>query len=310
MTRIGEGDCVILVISDKYLRSKNCMFELVEIAGNKQFTDRIFPIILQDAKIYDWRGQADYLDHWEKEKTELTERIRGLKDLSNLKGLTEELDDYDRFRDEISRLTSILEDMNSLSPDILREADFQQLYNALIQRMPAIASASSPKLTSNAESQPKETARPKKERKPMDPIMLATAATSLLAPFIKKAGAAALDKLAEQLPDTVGKIWNALSKKSDRVTEAASELAQKPDDAFNEENFKRQLQKTFEKDQEFASLMTDLIEKAKSESSNTVGGDQINVSADNNSTAVGKISIGGNVSGNFTIGNNNQITSK
>ena len=143
----------------------------------------------------------------------------------------------------------------------------------------------------------------------MDPITLATAATSLLAPFIKKAGAAALDKIAEQLPDTVGKVWKALSNKSDRITEAASELARKPDDAFNEENFKRQLQKTFEKDQEFAGLLAELIEKAESESSKTIGGDEITTSANNNSTAVGKVSIGGSVDGNFVIGNNNQVNS-
>ena len=35
MERIGQGNCVIVVISDKYLRSENCMFELVEIAENK-----------------------------------------------------------------------------------------------------------------------------------------------------------------------------------------------------------------------------------------------------------------------------------
>ena len=150
--------------------------------------------------------------------------------------------------------------------------------------------------------------KPKKERKTMDPITLATTATTLLAPFIKKAGAAALDKLAEQLPDTLGKVWNALAKKSESITEAAGDLAQNPDDAFNEENFKRRLQKTFEKDQEFASLMADLIEKAESESSKPVAGDQITASASNNSVAVGKISVGGNVNGNFVIGNNNQVS--
>jgi hypothetical protein len=147
----------------------------------------------------------------------------------------------------------------------------------------------------------------KKERKPMDPITLATAATSLLAPFIKKAGAAALDKLAEQLPDTLGRVWNALSNKSDSITEAASDLAQNPDDAFNEENFKRRLQKTFEKDQEFAGLMAELIEKAESDPSLKSDGDQITASASNNSVAVGKVSVGGNVNGNFVIGNNNQV---
>lgn len=135
MSRIGEGNCVIIVISDKYLRSKNCMFELVEVAGNKQFGDRIFPIILKDAKIYDWRGQAEYLEYWEKEKAELDERIKNMKSRSNLQGLYEELDDYERFRAEISKITNMLEDMNSLSPDMLREADFQQLYDAIVKRM-------------------------------------------------------------------------------------------------------------------------------------------------------------------------------
>jgi hypothetical protein len=145
-----------------------------------------------------------------------------------------------------------------------------------------------------------------KERKAMDPITLAATATSLLAPYIKKAGEKALDKIAEQLPDAVSKVWNALSNKSN-ITEAASELAQNPDDAFNEEAFKRQLQKEFAKDQDFARLLTDLVEQAKSESSKTIGGDEITTSANNNSVAVGKISVGGSVNGNFVIGNNNQV---
>src|ERR1044071_377523 len=53
MERIGQGNCVIVVISDKYLRSPNCMFELLEIAQEKQFHDRVFPIALSDANIYD-----------------------------------------------------------------------------------------------------------------------------------------------------------------------------------------------------------------------------------------------------------------
>ncbi len=129
MTRIGEGGCVIVVLSDKYLRSKNCMYELVEIAGNKQFADRIFPIVLPDAKIYDVMERINYIEYWEQEKAELNERLRSLKDLSNVPGVHTELSDYDRFRDEIDGLTTILKNMNALSPDILRNSDFQQLYD-------------------------------------------------------------------------------------------------------------------------------------------------------------------------------------
>ena len=144
MERIGQGNCVIVVISDKYLRSKNCMFELVEIAENKQFSDRIFPVILPDAKIYDAVERLDYVEFWEKEKAKLNERIRNLPDQSNLQGIREELDNYDRFRDKISGLTSILKDMNALTPDIHKESDFNQLYDAIEKRVkgsPATPSA-------------------------------------------------------------------------------------------------------------------------------------------------------------------------
>src|SRR6185503_4447381 len=118
----------------------------------------------------------------------------------------------------------------------------------------------------------------------------------------------ALDKIAEQLPDTVGKVWKALANKSS-ITEAASDLAQNPDDVFNEEAFKRQLQKEFAKDQEFASLLTDLVENAKSESSKTIGGDEITINANNGGTAIGNFHVGGKVGGNIVIGNKNQASS-
>jgi len=299
MERIGQGNCVVVVISDKYLRSPNCMFELVEIAEGKQFHDRIFPVVLNDANIYDPVKRIEYVKHWEVKRAELAEAMKTL-DPANLQGIREDMDLYDRIRDKISGLTSILKDMNTLTPDMHRDANFNEVYDGILKRIQE---------TTSTTNSPEDNIKPgsKKERKPMDPITLATAATSLLAPFIKKAGAAALDKIAEQLPDTVGRVWNALSNKSN-ITEAASDLAQNPDDADNEVFFKKQLQKAFEKDQEFASLLTDLIEKAKSDPSINIGGD--GVVANNNSTAVGKISIGGNVNGNFTIGNNNQVTSK
>src|SRR5512147_994580 len=76
MERIGRGNCVIVIISDKYLRSKNCMFELVEIAENKGFSDRVFPVVLSDARIYDPVDRLDYVEYWEGEKARLNQRIK------------------------------------------------------------------------------------------------------------------------------------------------------------------------------------------------------------------------------------------
>ena len=52
MQQIGQGHAVVVIISDKYLKSPNCMYELVEIAKNKDIYSRIFPIVLGDADIY------------------------------------------------------------------------------------------------------------------------------------------------------------------------------------------------------------------------------------------------------------------
>jgi uncharacterized protein YjbI with pentapeptide repeats len=126
--RMGQGACVIVVISDKYLRSPNGMFELVEIAENKQLHDRVFPILLPDANIYDPLTRIEYIRYWEVKRVELTETIKSL-DPANLQGIREELDLYDRIRDKISGLTSLLKDMNTLTPDML--GNLNQLYDAI-----------------------------------------------------------------------------------------------------------------------------------------------------------------------------------
>jgi internalin A len=159
MERIGRGSCIVVVISDKYLRSKNCMFELVEIAEHKQFSDRVFPIVLSDAKIYDPVDRLDYVEYWEAEKAKLNQRIKSLSDVSNLQGINEELNNYDRFRDRISGLTSTLKDMNTLTPDMHRDSDFSDLYGAVEKRLQEGPSVPAEGQT-QGESKTTESARP------------------------------------------------------------------------------------------------------------------------------------------------------
>lgn len=134
MERIGRGDCIIVVVSDKYLRSPNCMFELVEIAENKQFKSRVFPVMWHDANIYDPIKQIEYIKYWEEKRTTLATAIKTL-DPANLHGIREQMDLYDRIRDKVSGLTSTLRDMNVLTPEIHRESDFSQLFAALEKRL-------------------------------------------------------------------------------------------------------------------------------------------------------------------------------
>jgi hypothetical protein len=134
MGRIGQGNCIIVVISDKYLRSPNCMFELVEIAEGKQFYDRVFPIILSNAEIYDPVKRLGYVKYWEDKLAELDQAMKEVRQ-ANLQGIREEIDQYSRIRDKVSGLTSILKDMNTLTPDMHKDSDFSEIYTGIEQRM-------------------------------------------------------------------------------------------------------------------------------------------------------------------------------
>ena len=135
MERIGRGKCVLAVISDKYLKSPNCMFELVQIAKNGKFYERIFPIVLSDANIYEPIERADYIIHWEAEIQKLEAKIKLLSSSANVPSLTRSIDEYTEIRATIDRLVDILQDMNTFTPDIHSESGFESLLNAIAVRL-------------------------------------------------------------------------------------------------------------------------------------------------------------------------------
>jgi len=130
MEEIGRGRAVIVVVSEKYLKSENCMFELVQISKNGQFYDRIFPVVLNDANIYKPAQRIKYIQHWEEQIKELDEAIRTVGS-ANLQGFREDIDLYTEIRATIADLTNILKDMNALTPDIHDESAFEALFDSV-----------------------------------------------------------------------------------------------------------------------------------------------------------------------------------
>ena len=134
MERLGRGKSIIVVISDKYLKSKHCMFELIQIAQNKKFTDRVFPIVLRDANIYDAVKRLDYIKYWEQRIKELDSAMKNVN-AANLQGFREEIDLFDSIRREIAILTDTLQNMNTFETDMHREEEFQILFNDVMKKL-------------------------------------------------------------------------------------------------------------------------------------------------------------------------------
>ncbi|WP_339708103.1 toll/interleukin-1 receptor domain-containing protein [uncultured Kriegella sp.] len=135
MERLGQGNCVILVVSNKYLRSENCMFELLQIFKNQNFYERIFPLVLDDVKIAKATDRIDLVKYWEDETENLDIKIRELKDLSNIQGVTDDLNLYTEIRHNIARLTNILKDINTLNTNRHINSDYEQLYSLVRQKI-------------------------------------------------------------------------------------------------------------------------------------------------------------------------------
>jgi GNAT superfamily N-acetyltransferase len=81
MRQIGAGDRIFVILSDKYLRSPYCMFELSEIwrtskqEGN-DFLKRVRIYALPDTKISKPTDWADWAIHWKQEHDDLDGRAR------------------------------------------------------------------------------------------------------------------------------------------------------------------------------------------------------------------------------------------
>ncbi len=134
MEKIGRGKCVIVVICKKYLESENCMFELMQIARNGDFYDRIFPIVLEDAKIYDPVDRIKYVQYWEKKKRDLDGAMKSVS-TEYLEGFREEIDLYADIRKYLPQLANILKDMNTLTAKIHTDTGFNELIKAVESKM-------------------------------------------------------------------------------------------------------------------------------------------------------------------------------
>jgi hypothetical protein len=143
MQEIGRGHAVVVVISDKYLRSDKCMYELTQMARNADFRERIFPVVLRDADIFKPRNRLKYVEHWESEIKAFDEQL-GRVGQHKLGGIREERDRYDDFRDAIGTLASMLADMNTLSPEQHEDSDFAAIAADIERRLKMLGAAGAP----------------------------------------------------------------------------------------------------------------------------------------------------------------------
>lgn len=116
MTRIGKGKTVILVVSDKYLKSNYCMIEAIRVQKYNNEDGRVFIILIEDglARFNNKLDAEYYRKYWKTELSKLTAlnespnrtKINDLLDISEyIIAFINRIETYKHFRLNITNIT-------------------------------------------------------------------------------------------------------------------------------------------------------------------------------------------------------------
>ena len=127
MQSLNDMEYIILIISENYLKSSNCMYEVLETIRDRKYRNKIFPVVL-DKGIYNPINKAKYVRYWENEFNELKNAIDGIN-TQNLGNLSNDLKHYQNIASNISDFIDTVADMNNPLVDGIEEAIEQVLYD-------------------------------------------------------------------------------------------------------------------------------------------------------------------------------------
>ncbi len=136
--RIGKGDLIVVVTSDKYFRSPYCMYELYKIALDSKldrhhFADRVLPIAFEFIDFADPVVIELYADYW----TNRYNKMAGLFSRKSNLMKQPQFDLLDQIRTiyyYYGDIVGWLSNMNCLNVDILKKNDFEVIRKAIKEK--------------------------------------------------------------------------------------------------------------------------------------------------------------------------------
>ncbi|MDX2248003.1 MAG: COR domain-containing protein [Bacteroidia bacterium] len=141
MKALGEGDLIVVFISDKYIRSEYCMYELYEIARNsnfdrEKFRKRILPVRVESLALNDIDILEEYYGHWEKECSKWKDFIKRRIDRGNIsEAQSKRLIIYTNIEQKLGDLIDWLQDINASTYKLLSQDDYKIVKEAIEKRL-------------------------------------------------------------------------------------------------------------------------------------------------------------------------------
>lgn len=136
MGEIREGDFVVVLLSEAYLKSFNCVYELAGVLSHSDYMERVFPVVIDETV----RGENKYKElanYWERKKADKEYIISQIqsKNVSVALPLTRKIDLIDEFINQLQKLSEVTENINSYTFQALKESEYEPLLTKIKERL-------------------------------------------------------------------------------------------------------------------------------------------------------------------------------
>lgn len=130
MEKIRDTDFAILLVSEDYLKSKNCLKEVIHLLKEKEYKHKILPIIIDDPSIYDAEGRVLYTRYWLEEKNKLEELINSLPATAIIDEI-QELKALENISSNINEFLSYISDIKNVTFSELKNESYKSLIESI-----------------------------------------------------------------------------------------------------------------------------------------------------------------------------------
>lgn len=126
MKSIRKADFAILLVSDDYLKSENCMFEVLEILKEQNHKEKILPVLLNDVKFFKTSDRIKYVKYWKQVKESLAENLQGL-DVTNLLDSYQDLRKIEEIYSSMDNYLKMIGDLKCSTLEELKKENYKSI---------------------------------------------------------------------------------------------------------------------------------------------------------------------------------------
>ena len=124
MKSIRTQDFAILVISDNYLKSVACMYEVIQLMKEDDWLSKTMIMLADDINIFGTKEQLVYIKYWNDEYNNVSKLIKSLPP-ETVSSQSEELKKISRIKDEIGLFLHIISDRNIPADDVYEQINLR-----------------------------------------------------------------------------------------------------------------------------------------------------------------------------------------